>query len=53
MSLDSNERGTYKNKTATREMDMSVFLKDFMALVSIAGFTGALFTWMDLASKLA
>jgi hypothetical protein len=32
---------------------MPVFLKDFMALISIVGFTGGLFMWMDMASRLA
>jgi hypothetical protein len=53
MSLDSNKRGTYKNRTATRETEMPVFLKDFIALLSIVGFTGGLFMWMDMASRLA
>jgi hypothetical protein len=32
---------------------MPLFLKDFMALISIVGFTGAIFVWMDMASRLA
>ena len=32
---------------------MPVFLKDFMALISIVGFTGGIFLWMDMASRLA
>jgi hypothetical protein len=32
---------------------MPVFLKDFMALISIVGFSGGLLTWMDMASRLA
>jgi hypothetical protein len=53
MSLDSNKSGTYKNRTATQEAEMPVFLKDFMALISIVGFSGGLLTWMDMASRLA
>lgn len=32
---------------------MPLFLKDFMALISIVGFTGGIFVWMDMASRLA
>ena len=32
---------------------MPLFLKDFMALVSIVAFTGGIFVWMDMASRLA
>lgn len=32
---------------------MPILLKDFIALISIAGFTGSLFLWMDMASRLA
>lgn len=31
---------------------MLMFLKDAMALVAVCGFTGALLTWMDMASRL-
>jgi hypothetical protein len=31
---------------------MRFFLKDLMALVAIVGFTGALLSWMDMASRL-
>ena len=31
---------------------MMIFVKDLMALVALAGFTGAAMTWMDMASRL-
>jgi hypothetical protein len=52
MLLDENKRRTYKNGIATTEVEMLMFLKDAMALVAVCGFTGALLTWMDMASRL-
>ena len=31
---------------------MLSFVKDMMAMVTLVGFTGALLTWMDMASRL-
>ncbi len=31
---------------------MLIFLKDMMAIVALVGFTGAMLTWMDMASRL-
>ena len=31
---------------------MLIFLKDAMALLALCGFTGAMLTWMDMASRL-
>ena len=31
---------------------MLTFLKDAMAMVTLVGFTGAILTWMDMASRL-
>ena len=31
---------------------MLTFLKDAMAMVTLVGFTGAMLTWMDMASRL-
>ncbi len=31
---------------------MLTFLKDFLALVALSGFTVAAFTWMDFATRL-
>ena len=28
------------------------FVKDMMAMVAVIGFTGAMVTWMDMASRL-
>lgn len=53
ISLDENKPGTYKNKRQTQEIEMPVFLKDFMALISIVGFSGGLMVWMDMVSRLA
>ena len=52
MLLDRNELRTYKNKTATMEVQMLSFLKDFVSIVALIGFTGAAMTWMDMASRL-
>jgi hypothetical protein len=52
MLLDVNKSRTYKNVTATTEVEMLVFVKDMMALVALVGFTGAAMTWMDMASRL-
>ena len=52
MLLDQNECGTYKNITATMEVEMLGFVKDMMALVALCGFTGATLAWMDMASRL-
>ena len=37
---------------ATMEIEMFGFVKDGMALVVLIGFTGAVLTWMDMASRL-
>ena len=50
--LDVNEYRTYKNKTATMEVEMLSFMKDAMAMVTLIGFTGGVLTWMDMASRL-
>ena len=50
--LDQNIVRTYKNKTATTEVQMLTFLKDAMAMVALCGFTGATLAWMDMASRL-
>lgn len=52
MFLDANKCRTYKNKTATLEVEMLTFVKDMMALMALVGFTGASLTWMDMASRL-
>jgi hypothetical protein len=52
MLLDQNKVRTYKNKTATTEVEMLTFLKDAMAMVALCGFTGATLAWMDMASRL-
>ena len=52
MLLDVNKRRTYKNVTATREIEMLTFVKDMMAFAALIGFTGATITWMDMASRL-
>ena len=52
MLLDVNEYRTYKNKTATMEVEMLSFMKDAMAMVTLIGFTGGVLTWMDMASRL-
>ena len=31
---------------------MLSFVKDAMAMVTLVGFTGAILTWMDMASRL-
>jgi hypothetical protein len=31
---------------------MLTFLKDAMAMITLIGFTGAMLTWMDMASRL-
>ena len=31
---------------------MLTFVKDAMAMVTLIGFTGAILTWMDMASRL-
>ena len=52
MFLDVNKNGTYKNTTATTEVEMLMFLKDMMAMLALVGFTGATLTWMDMVSRL-
>ena len=52
MLLDENKSRTYKNEIATMEIAMLNFVKDMMAFVALAGFTGATITWMDMASRL-
>ncbi len=52
MLLDENKCRTYKNTTATTEVEMLSFVKDMLALVALIGFTGAAMTWMDMASRL-
>lgn len=50
--LDENKSRTYKNITETMEVEMLSFVKDAMAMVTLVGFTGAVLTWMDMASRL-
>ena len=52
MLLDVNKSRTYKNTTATTEVEMLNLVKDAMALLALVGFTGAAMTWMDMASRL-
>ena len=52
MLLDENKSRTYKNTTATTEVEMLSFVKDMMAMIALIGFTGATVTWMDMASRL-
>jgi len=52
MLLDENKSRTYKNNIATMEVEMLTFVKDAMAMVTLIGFTGAVLTWMDMASRL-
>ncbi len=52
MLLDENKQRTYKNNIATMEVEMLSFVKDAMAMVTLIGFTGAVLTWMDMASRL-
>jgi hypothetical protein len=52
MLLDENKYRTYKNITATTEVEMMSFVKDAMALITLIGFSGAVLTWMDMASRL-
>jgi len=52
MFLDVNKRRTYKNEAKTWRSAMLIFLKDMMAIVALVGFTGAMLTWMDMASRL-
>jgi hypothetical protein len=34
------------------EVEMLSFVKDAMAMVTLVGFTAAVLTWMDMASRL-
>lgn len=52
MSVDVNERRTYKNKMRNKEATVLAFLKDMFALVAIIGFSGASLSWLDVASRL-
>jgi len=52
MLLDQNVERTYKNKIATVEVEMLMFLKDAMAIIALCGFPGATLAWMDMASRL-
>ncbi len=52
MSLDVNKERTYKNETATQGVSMLTFVKDFLALATICGFSAASLTWMDMAARL-
>jgi hypothetical protein len=51
-TIDRNEYGTYKNITETTEVPMLSFVKDFLALATIAGFSVASLTWVDIAARL-
>jgi hypothetical protein len=50
--LDKNKRETYKNIQATMEVSMLTFLKDALAFITIAGFSVASLSWMDIAARL-
>ena len=50
--LDKNINGTYKNIHETTEVPMLTFLKDLLAFATIAGFSVASLTWMDIAARL-
>ena len=50
--LDKNKNGTYKNIHETTEVPMLSFLKDALAFITIAGFSAASLSWMDIASRL-
>jgi hypothetical protein len=50
--IDKNKRGTYKNGTETTEVPMLTFFKDLLAFATIAGFSVASLTWMDIATRL-
>ena len=52
MSLDRNKQRTYKNVTATSEVQMLTFVKDLMAFLALGGFSVASLTWMDIAARL-
>jgi hypothetical protein len=50
--LDKNKIETYKNVSETTEVNMLSFLKDALAFATIAGFSLASLTWMDIAARL-
>jgi len=52
MRLDKNKNGTYKNIHETTEVPMLSFLKDALAFITIAGFSVASLSWMDIAARL-
>jgi hypothetical protein len=52
MRLDKNKNGTYKNIHETKEVLMLTFLKDALAFITIAGFSVASLSWMDIAARL-
>jgi hypothetical protein len=51
-ALDKNKIETYKNVPETTEVSMLSFLKDALAFITIAGFSVASLSWMDIASRL-
>jgi hypothetical protein len=52
IGLDKNETKTYKNIPETTEVQMLSFLKDAAAFITIAGFSVASLSWMDIAARL-
>jgi len=50
--VDKNKTKTYKNVWKTKGISMREFLKDGLALITIAGFSVASLTWMDIAARL-
>ena len=50
--LDKNKMETYKNVSETTEASMLSFLKDALAFITIAGFSVASLSWMDIAARL-
>jgi len=52
ITLDKNKKETYKNVPETTEALMLTFLKDALAFITIAGFSVASLSWMDIAARL-
>jgi len=50
--VDKNGTEPYKNGTETQETHMLSFVKDLLAFATIAGFSVASLTWMDIATRL-
>jgi hypothetical protein len=50
--VDKNKKETYKNVPETTEVSMLSFLKDALAFITIAGFSVASLSWMDIAARL-